>query len=209
MYGQYSRKQLVDALHACRTGRISANAAAKAFGIPRATIGDYLRDHSDERSRSGRAPVVPLHIENEVTKHVLQAAEQGFGVTRQQLLYKVGRMCKDIGLKTPFSGGIPGKFWWEGFKQRHPEVTLRTPEALSTSRARCMNPVVVGRYFIDLDKLLKENGIMEKPHLIWNADETGIQFCHRPVKVCARVGSRSVPGRVGTSCDSITLMCGI
>lgn len=209
VYSQYSHQKLADALHAVRTGRASANAAAKAYGVPRSTIGDYMRDNRDDKSKSGRGPVVPKDIEDEVVNHILQAAERGFGVTRQQLLHKVGRMCQTVGLKTPFAGGIPGKFWWEGFKQRHPEVTLRTPEALSTCRARCMNSVVVGRYFMELESIMRENGLMGKPHLIWNADESGVQFCHRPVKVCARVGSRNVPGRVGTSRDSVTMMCSI
>lgn len=37
---------------------------------------------------------------------------------------------------TPFTNGIPSDGWMRWFKHRHPELTLRSAEALATSRAK-------------------------------------------------------------------------
>jgi hypothetical protein len=83
-------------------------------------------------------------------------------------------------------------------------VTLRKPEPLSTTRARMMNRVVVSNYFSDLFRVISENQL--SPDRIWNADETGKQFEHRPTSVVARKGSRSVPGRTGNSRENVTIL---
>ena len=83
---------------------------------------------------------------------------------------------------------------------------MRTPEALATNRSRAMNPIIIGGYFRDLKTLLEDNELIDKPHLIWNADETSVPFTHAPTKVVARSGSRRVPGRVSNSRDTITML---
>ncbi|CAG2185477.1 unnamed protein product [Mytilus edulis] len=84
-------------------------------------------------------------------------------------------------LKTPFKNGIPGKDWWKGFKNRHPEVVIRKPEKLSTVRSRMLNATVVGNYFKELQTVTEELS----PTSIWNMDETGINLEHQPAGVLA------------------------
>jgi hypothetical protein len=57
--------------------------------------------------------------------------------------------------------------------KRHPDLSIRKPEKLTTARARMLNPVVVTNYFNDLDALLDKLDLKEKPDRIWNCDETG------------------------------------
>jgi hypothetical protein len=60
--------------------------------------------------------------------------------------------------------------------KRHPDLSIRKPEKLTTTRARMLNPVVVTNYFNDLDALLDKLDLKEKPDQIWNCDETGKNF---------------------------------
>ena len=57
----------------------------------------------------------------------------------------------------------PGKDWFDGFMKRHPDLSIRKPEKLTTARARMLNPVVVTNYFNDLDALLDKLDLKEKP----------------------------------------------
>ena len=51
--------------------------------------------------------------------------------TSCSLLSKTGEMVKNVKLKTPFKKGIPGKDWFQGFKGRYPELTMKKPQKWS------------------------------------------------------------------------------
>ena len=116
----------------------------------------------------------------------------------------MARLCIAKGLKTPFRSNIPGNDWWRGFQSRHPEVTLRKPEKLNTSRSRMMNRVVVSNYFIELCQIISDNNLQSDA--IWNSDETGKGFEHNPSNVVARKRATNIPGRTGNSRENITIL---
>jgi len=48
---------------------------------------------------------------------------------------------------------MTGLDWWDGFRQRQRSLlSIREPEALSLSRAQCMDQPAVNKYFDILDK---------------------------------------------------------
>jgi hypothetical protein len=49
-----------------------------------------LTGHSDPESSLGRAPAIPLSVENNIAGTVQECAEKGFGVSRLQLMAKTG-----------------------------------------------------------------------------------------------------------------------
>ena len=65
--------------------------------------------------------------------------------------------------------------WWDRFRARHPNLTLRTGESLAYHRAVSTNRVVIDKYFDFLEEVLVSNNLCSAPHLIFNADETDIQ----------------------------------
>ena len=83
----------------------------------------------------------------------------------------------------PFKGTQPSKNWWTGLRKRNPELTIRRSEKLSSSRAGMINPVVVNKYFTDMEQIVKALNLENKPHCIWNMDETVRSFEHTPVRV--------------------------
>jgi len=51
--------------------------------------------------------------------------------------------------------------------------------ALSKERAQSTTEQVVNQYYENLQQVLIKNNLTEKPHLIYNFDEKGIQTEHR------------------------------
>eukprot|EP00105_Crassostrea_gigas_P028411 XP_011450053.1 PREDICTED: uncharacterized protein LOC105344111 [Crassostrea gigas] len=72
-----------------------------------------------------------------------------------------------------------------------------------------MNREVVSKHFSALGQLVTDLQLDDKPECIWNCDEKGFQFEHSPVSVCARKGSRSLPGRISNSRESISVLATI
>ena len=207
LYMKYSKEHLENAVKSVKDGVYSYRKASQVFGVPKTTIIDHVSGRIELTSKPGRKPVIPLEIENAVAQKVAEAANMGFGITKKQLKLKIIRLCKAQRISTPFKRGIPGDDWWRGFKNRHSEMVLRKPEKLSTSRSRMLNRVVVTKYFDDLGKIITENNL--KGEQIWNMDETGKQFEHKPTNVCARKGSRNVPGRTSNSRENVTMLASV
>ncbi|CAG2188941.1 unnamed protein product [Mytilus edulis] len=189
---KYGKENLENAIKSIKDGVYSYRRASQVFGVPKTTIIDHVSGRIELNAKPGRKPVIPIEMENVVARKVVEAANKGFGITKKQLQMKISRLCKLQKIETPFKRGIPGDDWWRGFKSRHPEIALRKPEKLSTSRSRMLNRVVVTKYFEDLGKVITDNNLTAAT--IWNMDETGKQFEHNPTNVCARKGSRNVPG---------------
>ncbi|KAH3782053.1 hypothetical protein DPMN_159964 [Dreissena polymorpha] len=99
------------------------------------------------------------------------------------LQVKIGRIVRKLGIKSPFRNDVPGMDWIAGFLKRHPDVSLRTPQALSTCRARMLNVTLTNSYFTDLARLLESLSLQDKPVRIWNIDETSVPLLHKPARV--------------------------
>ncbi|XP_067649060.1 uncharacterized protein [Haliotis asinina] len=145
-------------------------------------------------------------VEDGIADQIKAAALTGFGITRRQLVLKVARICRRLKLTTPFKNDVPGKGWIAGFMKRHPDIHLRSPVPLTTIRARMLNPCVTNSYFEELEELVQSLKLNDKPHLIWNIDETSVPLTHKPTKVLAEAGVKNVPGRVGNIRDNVTVL---
>lgn len=203
-YSKYDQDKIQNAVAAVRGG-MSLRKAEQKFCIPKSTINDRIKGKVSMDAKSGRSPYISKEIENEIVTKATSSAAKGFGVSKRQLLTKVGTLCKRTSI-AKFKNGIPGKDWWYAFAKRHPEISLRKPEKLETSRARMMNKVVVQKYFDELSEVITKLNLLDKPEFIWNADETGKQLSHSPTNVVAMKGSRNVVSRTGNDRSNITIM---
>ena len=210
-YQRYSADNLKSAVDAVRSKTLSVRAAFKAYGVPRATISDRVTQRVADGAKNGRPPLIPAQVESGMVNKMLYAADKGFGLSRAKVMKKAGQVCQSLSFSNSFSKKNPestkvDKDWFEGFKKRHPELVMRKPEPLSTSRSRLMNTHVTNRYFEDLSKTLTDLGLAHKPKCIWNMDETSVSFEHTPMKVVARKGVRALPGRVADSKQTQTVL---
>lgn len=105
---------------------------------------------------------------------------------------------------------MAGKKWMKKFLQRHPNLSIRKPEALSIQRALGYNSSKV-RIFEEVLKkeLFNTDGSCRIiPENIYNVDETGVSVNHKPQKILAQKGKRSVS--VITSAEkgrTVTAVC--
>ena len=122
-----------------------------------------------------------------MVEHVLHLNQLGYGYTRLQLQ----RLAADLAdsLNKPRKNTAPtlSKCWLQGFLKRWPELRTAKPRSLEMQRARCCNQRNIDNYFKELEKVIMENGLKDKPERIYNLDETGVSTEHKPPKVvCGR-----------------------
>ena len=83
-----------------------------------------------------------------------------------------------------------GRKWLRGFMKSNPNLSIKTPEALSLPRAQGLNREAVTDFYNLLHATLEENGLMDKPENIHNVDESGLPLNMRPSKVISERGNR-------------------
>ena len=107
---------------------------------------------------------------------------------------------RDTGKPNPFKDGVPGKDWWKYFMKWHPELSMRKPQALQMIRARSAMPEIINHWFNDVLKpTLDRLGLAEKPHCIYNVDESGFPLSGRPAQIICQRGLKSPQTIIGGS----------
>ena len=80
----------------------------------------------------GRKPTLPHDIENDLVKYIIQCESMLFGLTIDEAcsmafdLAEKNAVFHNFNTNTKKAGG-----WMRLFRSRHPQITLRTPEATS------------------------------------------------------------------------------
>ncbi|XP_059162948.1 uncharacterized protein LOC131946275 [Physella acuta] len=207
-YISYETENLEKAVDAVRQG-MSYGKAALQFGVPKTTIIDHVKGRIKAGSKPGRSCEIDPALEKQIVSRVLDASKAGFPYTKRRLLAMVGNIARRLEIKTRFKNGVPGEGYWRKLKGRHPELTIRNPEALPQCRMTMLNSNVVKNYFEALGKLLDDLQLTSRPKCIWNCDETGVQLQHKPTKVVAQKGVRGVSARVTGSRENITIFATI
>ena len=175
-------------MSAYRNGDMGLNASAKAYGVPQATLKrhlDGINKHANgEIKKLGRQQVLPLHVEEEFVKHLVATENMFFGATRKELM----KLAYEVAEKNDIPRGfnrlpkMADKTWYRKFMLRHPEISLRQPEATSVARASVFTNEAVGRYFTLLEKIIYEHKLTAMR--IYNMDESGISVAQ---KSCQKV----------------------
>ena len=194
---KYSQENLTKAVDAVKSRQMSVRKAAAWYHVPKSTIQDQVSGKVAPGAKAGAQPVFPKEVEDCISAKIKEAAQSGFGVSRMQLAAKAAQIARQMRIKTPFRNGVPGKDWISAFRKRHPDLSLRSPTALSTVRARMLNETVTNKYFQELGTTLSDLGLLNHPERIWNMDETSVPLTHKPSKVLAATGLKNIPGRVG------------
>jgi hypothetical protein len=118
--------------------------------------------------------------------------EMGFGLSREDVMLLASVIAEKSGEKHPFHDGMAGRGWFDGFRTRHPHLTLRTPQPLSYTRGLSANHAVIEDFFAKLGALYARLNLFSKPMLIYNIDETGVSVVHKMGKVLAEVVRKMV-----------------
>lgn len=185
--GNWTSQQLRSAIADVDDGD-TIRSAARDHGIPCSSLRGHVYGTTMQRRR-GRKGVLTDAEEEKLVQYLLRMQELGFPLTLGQLREKVGILTQ--GRVTPFTDGVPGAGWVKCFRRRHPELTLRKPQALDQKRARSLCPLTVGSFYSNLQHLYDIHNY--SPDHIWNCDESGAQAGKDGGGyVIAKKGSRAV-----------------
>ena len=83
-------------------------------------------------------------------------------------------------------------------------IATRKPDKLDRGRGRMANPVVVRRHFTTLQKVLQDNGLLDRPDQIFNVDEAGLNLELRKGKVIVDRQQKHAYSTAKGGCDHVT-----
>lgn len=200
----YTPEQLLAAVESVRNKRLSLRRASLVYKIPKTTILDHVTGRRGTKSkRFGRDLDIPYDEEQKIAEGIRVMEKGGFGLSRLEVIEKVGEYVKKNKLKTRFKDSIPGPDWFIGFRKRH-RLSIKKPQAVEMARQKCLDPFIIYDYFELLKRTISELGLENKPDHIWNLDETSFCVDPKKTKMVGAIGTAatrtiSTPGRENTT----------
>ena len=107
--------------------------------------------------------------------------------------------------RSPESG--PTFKWWRGFRNRHPQLTLRKTETVERGRVSNATEEIVDYYFAVLEETIKANNLDQKPHLIYNCDEAAVYLNKSSQKVVVPRNSKHCHSLAQGTSEHISVLC--
>lgn len=200
----WSETMMAAAIEAVQQQNMSQRAACKKFCVPRCTLQVRLSGKTETGAKPGKPTMLSSAQETKIVDYACNRALMGIGFGKRQFLQYAGDFAKKH--RVNFKNGRPTKRWWSGMKRRHERLRLRQPEGTAAVRHQCMDAVKVRKYFSTLKSVLDANNLLEKPHSIWNMDETGVQLDHKPGKIIAAKGTKYLHSRTSGNRETITII---
>lgn len=172
--------------------------AAVQFKVPQTTLERHVKKKRDTPEYSvkksmGRFTCVFSEVqEAELVDYLTKMEAQLFGLTITELRDLAFQLAERNKLKHPFGeNGKAGIDWVRGFFTRHPNLSMRRPEATSAARAMGFNKVAVKQFFNHLSNVVDTYQLT--PDRIYNCDETGLTVNPKGhSKIVAKKGRRQV-----------------
>ena len=119
------KERFARALKSVQEGGVSVRRAAEEFSIPKSTLHDHLTGKVVAFGQSGPPKYLTDEEEEELEEFLSGCASVGFARSRQQVLELVQELVNRKGYAVRVSHG-----WWDSFRRRHPNLTLRTASPL-------------------------------------------------------------------------------
>lgn len=203
----YNVEDIEKALENIRNGT-SIHAAARMFHIPRATLQHRIHNRST-KSMMGPAPVLTKSEENDIVNWVFENHSRGFPRRKHEVCGIVKEFLDANPRKNMFVDNLPGNKWYNSFLKRHPELSIRTPEAVTNSSA-CVSEKDIRGWFKQIEDYFVSKTLMDvvkDPSRIFNGDESGFLLCPKGGTVLAPKGANNVyETDKGRAKESITVM---
>ncbi|CAG4958823.1 unnamed protein product [Colias eurytheme] len=189
--GKHTKEDMMSALQMVQNGN-SIRTAAKTCKIPYATLRRYVKnksEHGDNISLVPRYDINKVFTEEHeqiLLKYYKDCALMFYGLTVKECRKVAYEMAMRNGIKMPSSwkrDQLAGLEWFRFFKKRHPDISVKKPEAVSLARATSFNRETVAIFFNNLEELLKREPRFADGTRILNLAETGTTTVQKPQKV--------------------------
>ncbi len=204
----YSNEKLKEAVEEVKAGA-SLRATAKKYGIPHTTLQDYKKSKyaHDPHPNSALTPAE----EEALLSFIFWMADHGFPVTRSLVKVLATGIIKESGRTETTTVNLekgPSDVWWSRFKARHPELASRTADSLDRARVHGATPEAIEGFFKLYEALYVKHKLEDKPHLIYNCDETGFGDKSRSrEKVLCQTGRKHIYQQQQMTRKHITVHC--
>ncbi|XP_023318184.1 uncharacterized protein LOC111694396 [Trichogramma pretiosum] len=171
---KYTTSDVQNALKAIKN--CSMRKASLVFNIPLATLSRKNKNPQSLEKKPGTGPVLGVETEAKIAQWIKHRAQNGFSVTKDQVLDAVDSYVKAEKLPNPFAEDRPGRHWFEAFKKRQGVLTIRKAQQLSHTRAE-VTQEDLKEWFISVEKFLASKDIMHlDPSRVFNCDETSLKY---------------------------------
>ena len=161
---------------------VSTCKAALVHEVPRTTLQDHVSGRVTHGHNPGPKPYLNIVAESELTSHLIDASNIGYGKTRREdfsIVERYVKQKKDVKLR---SATITHS-WWQKFLKRNPSLSLRAGDATAGIRMDAINAEDLKNYFDQLRSIFDDFGFDNHPEAIYNMDETGVPLEPRSPKV--------------------------
>ena len=189
----YSEDTLKTVIEKVKSGVLSKRQAFLQYGIPRSTLAKRMKNIEHTPTSLGRFKrVFDPTQEDEICHHAIEMQRRFYGLSLHDLRSLAYQLAERNGIDHPFSKEhkLAGKDWALAYIKRRSELSLRTPEATSLSRAVGFNRVQVNKFFSLLQDQMKKHAYSAQQ--VFNVDESGITTVQRPTKIIAETGTKQV-----------------
>lgn len=176
---------------------------AEKYNVPKSTLYDHVSGKVVLQSRSGPERYLSDEQEEQLAKWLLRCASIRYAKSKKKVLGVVSTIFIK---KKDAETIIVSKGWWESFRRRHPQPTIRCAETLSYTRAVTTNQETLDQYFDILEATLSDNGLLDKPSQIFNCNESGFPLGHEGGKLIRGKGWKHFCVVGSSSQDHITVL---
>ncbi|XP_039297928.1 uncharacterized protein LOC120354627 [Nilaparvata lugens] len=170
---------------------------------------DKLKERSSLDARKGPPTILTQNEEELLCLWLKAMAKKGIPVEPRQLLDAVEEIMKKDGRQNPFNEGRPGRKWIDLFFKRHPDISLRKPEALGIGRS-LVTEKSIRKWHDDLKQYIIEitgnTDLLDDPKRILNGDESGFQTNPVTSLVIGPKGFKDLYEVRGSNKECITVM---
>lgn len=195
---KYSMQELHNAAQKVLQDGWTVYKSAKEYKVPYNTLKDYISRNpvnvnSAYQAKLGKPFALNSDEELKLVQYIVQMQELGFGLSATDVRKHAYKVVSRSNRQHPFSNDelLAGWKWWHGFKDRY-GLSMRLPENISINRAHAANRDTINQFFELLHDTLTKHNLFDKPHLIWNLDETGFTLVPKPSKIVSPIGAKRI-----------------
>jgi hypothetical protein len=201
-YGAWTPENMHRAILEVKAGYSSLRKAAEKYSVPSSTLSDRVSGKVKEDGVWGSKPKLSFEDEKGLIENAKERASLGIGYSKYNFMRAASALANTKCL--PFKNGQPSDMWWRRMKRRHNDFSFRSPEATASNRHSAMTKERIGKYYLALGRVIEANNL-QSDH-IWNMDETGLTLAHKPGKIVAEKGAKTVHAKCSTMRQLVTVI---
>jgi len=133
-----------------------------------------------------------LEDEKKLAAYLIDVSKQGYRKSKEIILYMATQIAIKRGKEVK---GCLSEMWWRNFLKRNPEISLRATQNFGLVRTLVKRETIEAFYKRLLESLTTNEygSLLDKPHLVFNCDESGFEFDAINKIVAAARGAKHIP----------------